>query len=130
MRVKVETTHNRDIALIVLVQAILNPITAVDNDHLKVVVDNSLLRAKAGNLKAVGNLLVDHNLITLLRKIQEVLRLSSVLPLHQMAKYISPTTDHPTVVCSSWTHIPNKSPTSSMVVPTKMESGKTTKERW
>ena len=84
--------HNRDIALIVLVQTILNPITAVENDLLKVVVDNSLLRAKAGNLKAVGNLLkvinlkaegsllVDHNLITLLRRIQEVLRSSSVLP--------------------------------------------------
>jgi hypothetical protein len=71
MRAKAETRHNRVIVLTVLVQEILNPITAVDSN---------LLKADHNLLKVVDNsLLVDHNLITLRRRIQEVLRLSSAL---------------------------------------------------
>jgi hypothetical protein len=73
MHAKAETTHNRDIALIVLVQEFLNPMAV-----------NNLL--KVGNLTAVNlkvvnkNLLVEmDNHIMLQHKAMAALRSSSVL---------------------------------------------------
>ena len=94
--------HNKDTVLLVhdqvtnLIPMVGNLLKVAADNLLKVVEDNNLLKVAEGNnllkvvnltavslkvdsLKADSNLLVDHNLITLLRKIQEVLRSSSVL---------------------------------------------------